>query len=94
VTTDELKKIKIEVSVLFANAKDQKPDEIKPNVSGVLIKKGYRSGLFLPQVWGTAPGKEEFMGTLCVEKAGLDADAWKKPDADLYTFTVFAFNEK
>lgn len=93
-TLDELKNAKIEISVLSPMQKIKSPDEITPNVSGVLVKRGYRSGLFLPQVWEQLPDKEQFMCTLCMEKAGLEADAWKKPDVDLCTFTVFAFQEK
>ncbi|MCX5781967.1 MAG: AmmeMemoRadiSam system protein B [Elusimicrobia bacterium] len=94
VTEDELKDIKIEISVLSPMQKIQNHDEIKPNINGVLIKRGLRSGLFLPQVWEQLPSKEEFMNELCWQKAGLEPDAWKKGNVDIYTFTVFAFEEK
>jgi AMMECR1 domain-containing protein len=43
----------------------------------VIIKKGFRSALFLPQVWDELPKKEVFLSQLCL-KAGLPADEWKK----------------
>jgi hypothetical protein len=38
------------------------------------------------------PGKEEFLAHLCL-KAGLDGDAWKKRDLEVYTYQVQAFEE-
>jgi len=72
------------------------PDEIIEGKHGVVVRKGFRSGLFLPQVWEhpELSKKEAFLSELCWQKAGLEPDAWKKEDADLYTFTVFAFKEE
>jgi AmmeMemoRadiSam system protein A len=89
----ELKDIHIEISVLSPLEKIKSADEIKPNYNGVVVKKGFRSGLFLPQVWEQLPDKENFMDELCYEKAGLDPKAWKDKDTQLFTFTVFAFEE-
>ncbi|MBD3270971.1 MAG: AmmeMemoRadiSam system protein A, partial [Elusimicrobia bacterium] len=95
VTADELDDIHIEISVLSPLEKIKNPDKIKPGLHGVVVQKGNRSGLFLPQVWEHFPNdKEAFMGELCWQKAGLSRDAWKEdPDVELYTFTVFSFEE-
>jgi len=95
VTKDELKDISIEVSVLSPLKKINSPDEITEGKHGVVIKKGFRSGLFLPQVWEhpQLAKKDAFLSTLCMEKAGLEPDAWKKSGTDMYIFTVFAFKE-
>jgi MEMO1 family protein len=91
----ELKDIRIEISVLSPLAKIKDAGEIKPNIHGVVVKKGFRSGLFLPQVWEQLPTKEEFMSELCYQKAGLDPAAWKNdPSVELFVFTVFAFEEE
>jgi AMMECR1 domain-containing protein len=65
---------------------------LRPDIDGVIIKKGYRQSTFLPQVWEQLPGKEEFLAHLCL-KAGLDEDAWKKGDLEVYTYQVQAFEE-
>ena len=90
----ELKEIDIEISILT------KPEKIKSDTSniiigrdGLIIKKGIRSGLLLPQVaeeynWGA----EEFLNQTCI-KAGLPADTWKDKDAELYKFQVQIFKE-
>jgi AmmeMemoRadiSam system protein A len=93
VDAGELKDLRIEISVLSPLEKIKSADDIKPNYHGVVVKKGFRSGLFLPQVWEQIPDKENFMDELCYEKAGLDPKAWKDQDTELYTFTVFAFEE-
>ena len=69
-------------------------DEIVPNLHGVVVRSGRRAGLFLPQVWEQLPDKEQFLGYLCAEKAGLPFDAWRNPETELSVFTVVAFEEK
>ena len=89
---EELPKIKFEVSIL-SPIKPVRAEDIKPKIHGVVVKKGARSGLFLPQVWEQIPDKEEFMAELCDQKAGLPRGCWKEPGTELYSFTVSAFEE-
>lgn len=95
VRLNELPEIKIEVSVLSPLKKIDDPDKIEMGVHGVMIKKGLRKGVFLPQV-ATETGwdKETFMGQLCSQKAGLSRDCWKKKDVELLVFTAQVFEEK
>ena len=93
VTIAELKDIRIEISVLSPLERVKSADEIKPNYNGVVVQKGGRCGLFLPQVWEQLPDKKSFMDELCCQKAGLSAGAWKDKETELSTFTVFAFKE-
>ncbi|MBN2453648.1 MAG: AmmeMemoRadiSam system protein B [Candidatus Omnitrophica bacterium] len=92
---DEIGKIDLEVSVLTPLRKISSPDEIKIPGHGVLVRRGYRSGVYLPQV-ATEAGwnKEEFMTSLCESKAGLAPDAWKDPATELYVFSAEVFGEK
>ncbi len=95
VSKNELKDIDIEISVLSPLKQIQDLSEMELGVHGVLIRKGMRSGVFLPQV-ATETGwtKEEFMETLCNQKAGLPPDAWKDPDVEIYIFSAEVFKEK
>ncbi|MCK9476660.1 MAG: AmmeMemoRadiSam system protein A [Candidatus Muirbacterium halophilum] len=95
VTEEELKQIKIEISILSPMQKIDSHEQIIPNKHGVLIKKGFNSGLFLPQVWEHFNSKEDFMNELCTQKAGIHADSWKNPNekAELFVFEVFNFSE-
>ena len=61
---------------------------------GAVAVKDGKSGLFLPQVWEQLPGKDEFFGELCAQKAGLPRDCWKDPAVKLYSFTVDSFEEE
>lgn len=97
VTEDELKHIKIEISVLTEPKKIEASGEeilknIKPNEDGLIIKHGFNQGLFLPQVWKELPSKTEFLDHLCL-KAGLAPGYWKKPGVTFYGFRVQAFKE-
>ena len=89
---DELDKVKIEVSVLSA-LKPVEAAAVRPGL-GVTVERGGKSGLFLPQVWEQLQGREEFLGELCAQKAGLPRDCWKDPATKLYSFTVDAFSEE
>ncbi|MGC8805858.1 MAG: AmmeMemoRadiSam system protein A, partial [Candidatus Ratteibacteria bacterium] len=95
VTLSELKDIEIEISVLTVPVKVSGPDEIILGRDGVIVKKGFRQGVFLPQVADeTGWTKEQFLTALCEHKAGLEPDAWKKPDTEIYTFQAEVFSEK
>lgn len=90
---DELKEIEIEISVLSPLEKIEDISKIKVGTHGLLIRKGFYSGLLLPQVateynWT----KEEFLEHTCY-KARLNKDAWKK-GADIYIFSALVFGEE
>ena len=61
----------------------------------MIVKSGFRSGVYLPQVADeTGWSKEEFLSSLCYSKAGLNPTSWKDGSAELYTFQAEVFNEK
>lgn len=94
-TKDELGKIDVEISVLSEPKRIYNIDEIKLGTHGVIVKKGFQSGVFLPQVaTETGWNREEFVSYLCSHKAGLDPLAWKDKDTQLFTFTADVFSEK
>ncbi len=93
VSHEELKEISIEVSVLTVPKKVDAKDVVLGR-DGVIVKKGYRQGVFLPQVADeTAWSKEEFMDNLCLHKAGLPPDSWKNPNTEIHTFQAEVFAE-
>lgn len=93
VAAQELPYIDIEISVLTPLKRIHDPSEIILGKHGIYIKKGYRSGTFLPQVaQETGWTLEEFLGHCSRDKAGLSWDGWK--DAELYTYEAIVFSEK
>jgi len=99
VTTDELKEIKVEVSVLtlpkrlnFASPQDLL-GKLRPGIDGVVLRVGMRQATFLPQVWEQLPDKRTFLGELC-RKAGLPESAWMKPGVTVLVYQVEAFKEE
>ena len=95
ITEDELEKLDIEISVLSPLKQTDDPLSLQLGVDGIYIKKGFASGCFLPQV-ATEAGwsKEEFLSYCCAHKAGLQADAWKDPDTEVYLFTAEVFGSE
>jgi hypothetical protein len=97
-TADELSRVTIEVSVLTEpqplryDGADDLIARLRPNVDGVILRKGYASATFLPQVWEQLPKPEAFLSHLCL-KAGLSADAWRKGQLEVQTYQVQYFEE-
>ena len=92
-TLKELPVTHIEISVLSPLELVKSADDIKQNVHGVVVRRGFNTGLFLPQVWEHFSTKADFMDELCRQKAHLPTDAWKDSKTELLVFTVFAFEE-
>jgi len=91
----EIDKIDIEISVLSPLKRVASHEEIKIPGHGVLVRRGFSSGVYLPQVaTETGWSKEEFMTSLCAHKAGLPANAWKDPATEIYVFSAEVFGEK
>ena len=92
VRPDELTEIHIEISIL-SPPEESKTEEIKPGKHGLIVSRGYRRGVLLPQVaiergWGA----ERFLEEACA-KAGLGRNAWKTSGVAIETFTAEAFGE-
>ena len=95
VDLSEIKELEIEISVLSPLERIESADKIELGKHGVLVKKGFSSGVFLPQVAAeTGWSKEEFLSNLCSHKAGLAPDAWKDKSTEIYIFSAEVFSEK
>ena len=87
----ELDEVQIEISILTPLRKVRDAGEIQVGRDGLVIVKGNRSGLLLPQVasrygWDTIT----FLEQTC-SKAGLPIHAWG--EADIYRFSATVFSE-
>jgi len=100
VTAKELEEITFEVTVLtppeVIHVSDTKeyPSQIKVGRDGLIIKRGFNSGLLLPQVpieyrWT----EEEFLSHTC-EKAGLPKDCWRDKETQVQKFEGVVFKEE
>ncbi len=91
VESAEVDALKIEISVLTPLI-PVRAEEIEVGVHGLMIRKGLRRGLLLPQVaaeygWD----RQAFLSQTC-RKAGLPPDEWEK-GAELFSFTAEVFGE-
>ncbi len=94
-TAVELKDIDLEISVLSKPRRVKDASEIQMGIHGVIVSRDGHQGVFLPQVaTETGWSRQEFLGQLCSQKAGLPPDAWKDPNTALYVFTADVFAEK
>jgi AmmeMemoRadiSam system protein B/AmmeMemoRadiSam system protein A len=87
----ELPELDIEISVLTPLRKITNMNEIEVGKHGIYIKKGWFSGLLLPQV-ATEYGwdRQTFLDHTC-QKAGLPSNAWKEKDTEIYIFSADIF---
>ncbi len=91
VTPEEVPGLRIEISVLSPFV-EIAPEQVEVGVHGLLISRGIRRGLLLPQVavewkWD----RERFLSETC-RKAGLEDDAWRH-GARIQAFTAQVFSE-
>jgi AmmeMemoRadiSam system protein A len=92
VTADESGRLAVEISVLSV-PQPIRPEEVVTGLHGLIVTKGSRRGLLLPQVpveWNW--DRETFLSETCL-KAGLAADAWMQ-GIDLQAFNAEVFGEK
>jgi AmmeMemoRadiSam system protein B/AmmeMemoRadiSam system protein A len=87
----ELPELEFEISVLTPLKRIKDVNEIQVGKHGIYIKKGWSSGLLLPQV-ATEYGWDRlaFLEHTC-QKAGLPPHAWKEKDTEIYIFSADIF---
>jgi AmmeMemoRadiSam system protein A len=92
VRLEELDDISLEISVLTPEREIQAVGEIEVGRHGLIVEKGSRRGLLLPQV-ATEHGwdRDTFIAQACL-KAGLAVDAWRH-GARLFVFEAQVFGE-
>ncbi len=84
---DELEGMEVEVSVL-SPLRPIAPDEVVAGRDGLMLRKGRRGGLLLPQVATEhRMDRAAFLEALC-QKAMLPPGSWRDPACELRGFTV------
>lgn len=93
VSSDEVKDLDIHVSFLTPLAPIASYEDIRLGTDGIVVKKGWKSGVFLPEV-ATETGwdRETFFKQCAVEKAGLSEAELKQ--AQIFVFQSDAFGEE
>ena len=83
----------IEISVMSPIVPVADVEEIEVGRDGLIVSRGGRAGLLLPQV-ATEYGwdRDTFLRQTCV-KAGLPADSWRSPDCRIEKFSAEVFGE-
>ncbi|MDD3119203.1 MAG: AmmeMemoRadiSam system protein A, partial [Victivallales bacterium] len=94
VTPGELKRLDIEISVLTPPVPVKNWRDIVLGRDGVILRRGARSAVYLPQV-ATEQGwtLEQMLDNLSL-KAGLDEKAWREDDTTFAVFQAEVFGEK
>jgi AmmeMemoRadiSam system protein A len=93
VSAAELPNLDVEISVLTPEREIRSFDEIEVGRHGLIVERGYRRGLLLPQVasergWDV----ETFLAQTCL-KAGLPEDAWRT-GTRIWIFEAQVFSER
>lgn len=93
IAENELDSLHLEISVMTPLQRIDDPEEIQVGVHGILLRRGFRSGLLLPQVatehdWD----RMTFLQHTCL-KAGLSPNEWNDPRTEIYVFSAQVFHE-
>jgi AmmeMemoRadiSam system protein A len=97
-STEELAKVHIEVSILTRPQPLTYRDgadliaRLRPGIDGVILRLGHYGATFLPQVWEQFSRVEEFLAHLC-SKAGLSETAWQDSHPEVAIYQVQCFEE-
>jgi AmmeMemoRadiSam system protein B/AmmeMemoRadiSam system protein A len=87
----EVDDLDVEITVLSPLERITNPDLVLVGRHGLLVSRGYQSGVLLPQVPVEADwDRETFLAQTCV-KAGLSPAAWRDPKTTLEVFTAEVF---
>lgn len=90
---EDLKNIKIEISILTPLKKINDVNDIILGKHGIFMMNGYRNGTFLPKVaTETNWTLTEFLGHCAQDKMGLNWNDWK--NSDIFTFETEIINEE
>lgn len=94
VTETELPELEYEISVLTPKRQIVSPEEFIPGQHGIIVQRGGRSGVFLPQVAAEEGWTgEETLNYLCAHKAGLPTGAWREKETKLFVFEAQVLEE-
>ena len=89
---EELADTDIEISVL-SEPVESRPEDVEIGRHGVIVERGYRRALLLPQVAiEHRLSREQLLAAVC-EKAGLSPHSWREPGTRVLTFTAEVFGE-
>ena len=92
VRMEDLKQTRLEISVL-SGLSEITPEAIEIGKHGLVITRGPRRGLLLPQVAVKHSfDREQFLDETC-GKAGLPEGAWREPGTRVEGFTAEVFSE-
>jgi AmmeMemoRadiSam system protein A len=94
VSAAELPALRIDLSLLSPLQPIDDPTAFEIGRHGIYIRQGGLVGCFLPEVaiergWDQAT----FLTQCCVQKAGLEPDAWQDPETEVSIFTVERISE-
>lgn len=85
VQATELGELRFEISVLTPCAR-ARPEDVVVGRDGVLVRRGRRQGVLLPQVATEYGWERETLLDMTCRKAGLPDRAWREADTALFTF--------
>lgn len=90
-TLREFEAVHVEISILGPVQPCPAPEQVVVGRHGLIMSRGARQGLLLPQVpveWGW--NREQFLAQTC-RKAGLPESAWRDPDTRIFWFEAEVF---
>jgi AmmeMemoRadiSam system protein A len=90
---EDLDQVHIEISVMSPIERVEDLAAIEVGRDGLIVRRGSRAGLLLPQVASERGwDRETFLCQTCL-KAGLPAESWRDPECRIERFSAEVFGE-
>lgn len=91
VTPGELERLEVDVSVMGPLVQIADPLSFRLGVDGIVVQRGGRRGLLLPEVAEPGGLDRTAMLEIASRKAGLPSRSWADPEATVYAFRTDRF---
>jgi AmmeMemoRadiSam system protein A len=87
----DLDRLEVGVSILGPLVPLAAPEDFRPGTDGVVVRRGQRRGLLLPEVAEKLGFQRQPMLEIAAEKAGLPRDAWRQEGTEVLAFRTARF---
>ncbi len=93
VRAEELRNVTIEISLLHRMEPVRSPEEIEIGRDGLMVRRGKKHGLLLPQVAAKRDWEAITLLEQTCRKADLPPEAWQEPETEVFRFQAEVFSD-
>lgn len=93
ISKETFAKYVVDISIPHGFQGVQQPDDLIPQLHGIIVEREHRKDSFHPDAWRTYPDPHQLLSAICT-KLRLKPWAYATTNAKIESFRVLSFNEK